>query len=128
MASSWDPAQYDRFRDERQQPFFDLLALVEPRPGMRVVDLGCGTGELTRTLHQRLAAADTLGIDASETMLARSTEFAGAHLEGVDLTRIDASGIDFEAAHCNWQTKLPAGWSCADTVVVHRILQPRLPS
>jgi len=34
----WNPERYDRFRDERRRPFFDLLALVRPRPGMRVVD------------------------------------------------------------------------------------------
>ncbi len=43
----WNPAQYDRFRGERSQPFFDVLSFVRLRPGMRVVDLGCGTGELT---------------------------------------------------------------------------------
>ncbi len=48
--SACDPAQYDRFRGERQQPLDDLLALRRPRPGMRVVDLGCGSGELTRRL------------------------------------------------------------------------------
>ena len=32
MTSTWNPDQYDRFRAERQQPFFDLLALVQPRP------------------------------------------------------------------------------------------------
>src|SRR5947199_156210 len=50
----WNPEQYERYRDERSQPFFDLLALVEACPAMRVVDLGCGTGELTRVLHQEL--------------------------------------------------------------------------
>ena len=29
--SPWNPTQYNRFRDERQQPFFDLIALLEPR-------------------------------------------------------------------------------------------------
>ena len=53
----WNPSQYDRFRDERSQPFFDVLGFVRPRPKMRVVDLGCGTGELTRALHHRLEAA-----------------------------------------------------------------------
>ncbi|MGI8913945.1 MAG: methyltransferase domain-containing protein [Chloroflexota bacterium] len=75
--STWNPDQYARFRDERSRPYFDLLALVQPRPGMRVVDLGCGTGELTRVLHNQLQARETVGIDSSETMLAKSTAFAG---------------------------------------------------
>ena len=69
-SDTWDPAQYDKFRREREQPFFDLLALVEPRPAMRVVDLGCGTGALTRMLHERLGARETVGIERSENMLA----------------------------------------------------------
>ena len=62
-SADWNPAQYERFRDERARPFFDLLDLVQPRPEMRVVDLGCGTGELTRELHRRLSARETIGID-----------------------------------------------------------------
>ena len=82
----WNPAQYERFRDERSQPFFDVLSFVRPRPGMRVVDLGCGTGELTRALHRRLEARETLGIDSSESMLARSRAHAG---EGLRFERRD---------------------------------------
>ncbi|MDL1951590.1 methyltransferase domain-containing protein, partial [Acidobacteria bacterium ACD] len=76
----WDPAQYERFRRERTLPFEDLLALVKPRPGMRVVDLGCGTGELTRRLHEALSARETIGLDTSEGMLAKSAGFAGGGL------------------------------------------------
>jgi trans-aconitate 2-methyltransferase len=76
----WNPAQYERFRDERSQPFFDLLALVRPRPAMRVVDLGCGTGELTRQMHEQIGARETVGLDSSPTMLAKSEQFAGAGL------------------------------------------------
>ncbi len=77
---SWDPAQYERFRDERSLPFFDLLALVRGRPGLRVVDLGCGTGELTRRLHEHLYARETLGIDSSDAMLAKAQAHAGGGL------------------------------------------------
>ena len=70
MTDTWDPTQYGKFQREREQPFFDLLAFVRPGPDMRVVDLGCGTGALTRTLHQQLAARETVGIDRSEGMLA----------------------------------------------------------
>ena len=71
---TWDPRQYDKFQREREQPFYDLLAMVRPDVGMRVVDLGCGTGKLTRVLHQRLQARETLGIDRSASMLAATRE------------------------------------------------------
>lgn len=80
MSSPWNPGQYHRFRYERSQPFFDLLALVEPHPGANVVDLGCGTGELTKALHEHTSAAETVGIDNSETMLSRAAEFTGGGL------------------------------------------------
>jgi trans-aconitate 2-methyltransferase len=73
-SDTWNPAQYDKFQREREQPFFDLLALVRPVPGMRVIDLGCGTGRLTRLLHVRLQARDTLGLDRSARMLASAND------------------------------------------------------
>jgi trans-aconitate 2-methyltransferase len=66
---TWNPAQYDKFRGERELPFVDLLALIRPAPDMRVADLGCGTGKLTRVLHAALNARETLGIDRSARML-----------------------------------------------------------
>jgi len=76
----WSPEQYARFAEERRQPFLDLLALIEHRPQMRVVDLGCGTGELTRELHDHLGAEETVGIDDSETMLLKAGHFGGQML------------------------------------------------
>jgi trans-aconitate 2-methyltransferase len=75
--SHWDPDQYERFKAERARPFWDLLALVQPCPGGRVVDLGCGTGELTKELHQHVGAAETVGIDGSPAMLERAQRFQG---------------------------------------------------
>ncbi len=88
---AWDPDRYARFRDERRQPFLDLLALVEPRPGMRIVDLGCGPGELTRFAHERLGARETLGIDASGAMLERARAQAGG---GLSFARGDAGAFE----------------------------------
>ena len=74
----WDPAQYEKFRDERMQPFFDLVAMIRPAPGMRIIDLGCGTGELTAMLAERFPDAMVEGIDSSPAMLeqaaARATD------------------------------------------------------
>ena len=79
-ADTWDPGQYAKFLRERSAPFFDLLDLVETRPGMRAVDLGCGTGELTRQLHERLGCRETLAFDRSAKMLEKSAAFAAPGL------------------------------------------------
>lgn len=79
-SDAWNPEVYGRFAAERSRPFFDLLALVAPIPGGRIVDLGCGTGELTQELHQRTGAAETLGIDSSEAMLEKARPLAGGGL------------------------------------------------
>ncbi|HEY4220941.1 MAG TPA: methyltransferase domain-containing protein [Myxococcota bacterium] len=76
MSDAWDPGQYEKFREERAQPFYDLVKLVIPKRAMRVVDLGCGTGELTRELHRHVKAASTIGVDSSSAMLERTQEVA----------------------------------------------------
>jgi trans-aconitate 2-methyltransferase len=79
---TWNPIQYERFKREREHPFVDLLALIRPAPSMRVIDLGCGTGHLTRMLHDGLRAAETVGLDRSARMLdaAREAEWPDSRL------------------------------------------------
>lgn len=77
---AWNPDLYARFSAQRAQPFHDLLTLVRARPAMRVVDLGCGTGELTALAHRTLAARETIGLDASPSMLERARGHAGGGL------------------------------------------------
>jgi len=76
----WDPRQYHKFQAERSAPFFDLLSLVEIRPHLKVVDLGCGTGELTRHLADALPDSDVTGIDSSEQMLEKAAAHANPTL------------------------------------------------
>ena len=105
-AERWDPDQYERFRAERAKPFWDLAGLVQPRPGGRVVDLGCGTGELTRELHRLLRASETVGIDSSPAMLERAREFAGEGLrfERGDIATWEPAPFDvvFSNAALHW--------------------------
>lgn len=77
---AWDPEQYERFKAQRSLPFYDLLALVDPVPGGRAIDLGCGTGELTRQLHEQKGFRSTIGLDNSEAMLEKAEAFAGSGL------------------------------------------------
>lgn len=75
-AASWDPAQYLRFSDQRLRPALDLLARVPLSTPARVVDLGCGAGNVTAILRGRFPAADVLGVDGSAAMLAKAREAA----------------------------------------------------
>jgi trans-aconitate 2-methyltransferase len=77
---SWDPGQYDRFRNERSAPFHDLAGLLAPVDRPLVLDAGCGTGELTAWLHRELGAASTVGVDNSAAMLAEARARATATL------------------------------------------------
>lgn len=87
----WNPDQYHQFQSQRSAPFFDLLELVDIRPKMRVVDLGCGTGELTRRLADSLPESDVLGLDSSAQMLERTQEYArpGLRFEAGDQADLD---------------------------------------
>jgi trans-aconitate 2-methyltransferase len=71
-SSTWDPAQYLRFSNERLRPALDLLAQVPLDSAKSVVDLGCGAGNVTAILKQRFGSADVLGVDGSEDMLLKA--------------------------------------------------------
>ncbi|MEO6503701.1 MAG: trans-aconitate 2-methyltransferase [Jatrophihabitantaceae bacterium] len=92
----WDPAQYALFSDERSRPFFDLTGQVGASQPESVVDLGCGSGELTATLAQRWPAATVRGLDASAEMIERAAAFAGGRLSFslADAADFDAGGVD----------------------------------
>ncbi len=76
----WNPEKYLQFKEHRSAPFDDLLELVKVRPNLKVVDLGCGTGELTRRLADALPGSDVLGIDSSAEMLKSSRTHARSGL------------------------------------------------
>lgn len=63
-----------------------LFALAEPRPGLRVLDLGTGTGALARLLVS--AGCDVTGIDFAEEMLARARQ----QVPEATFTRVDLLG------------------------------------
>ena len=100
----WSPDQYEKFKRERAQPFWDLVALIDPRPRMRIADLGCGTGELTRALHEKLGARETIGIDNSASMLAKAPAAPGLQFRNESIESFSEGGFDlvFSNAALHW--------------------------
>jgi len=103
----WDPNQYHKFQAQRSAPFFDLLALVDVRPNLKVVDLGCGTGELTRQLADSLPDSDVTGLDSSPQMLnaARAASFSSQrlHFEQGDQAQLTGEwDLIFSNAALHW--------------------------
>ncbi len=101
----WDPVQYEKFKKERAAPFEDLLAMIDVREGMSVIDLGCGPGPLTKRLADELPGSDVLGIDSSEEMLKQAAELArpGLRFEQQAIEDVDGEwDLVFTHAAIQW--------------------------
>lgn len=81
MSFTWDPDRYGEYADERGRPFVELLARVGAEHPKTVVDLGCGSGELTLLLHRRWRDASVVGVDSSADMVAAAPQGQGVTFE-----------------------------------------------
>jgi trans-aconitate 2-methyltransferase len=90
----WDPTQYGRYSDQRSRPFFDLVDRIGARVPRAVLDVGCGPGELTVTLHERWPAAAVRGVDSSPEMIERAPVEAGVGFALGEASQVDATGVD----------------------------------
>jgi trans-aconitate 2-methyltransferase len=69
-SNRWDSSFYDQAFGVITQFGSGVFELLAPRPGERILDLGCGTGHLTAKIAE--AGAEAVGIDAAEDMIARA--------------------------------------------------------
>lgn len=90
----WNPTQYARYSDHRNRPFFDLVARISAQAPRSVVDVGCGSGELTVTLAQRWPTAVVRGVDSSPDMLDRAPADRGVAFSVQTAQDFDAVGVD----------------------------------
>jgi len=91
---AWDPQEYAVHAAPRARPFTDLLARVGAAAPRDVLDVGCGSGELTATLARRWPSARVRGLDASADMLAAAPAGAGVEFSRGAAEDVDASGVD----------------------------------
>jgi trans-aconitate methyltransferase len=72
MSDAWDSSLYDDRHSFVWKQVGDLIDLLDPKPGERILDLGCGTGHLTAQIAAR--GADTRGLDSSMSMIAQARQ------------------------------------------------------
>jgi ubiquinone/menaquinone biosynthesis C-methylase UbiE len=127
---NWDGALYAKATGHHRVYDEDLLASVGLRAGMRVVDLGCGVGDLTAKIAGLVGPEGAvLGVDASASMVAQATErgVSGVRFEvgrAQELDRIVAPAtIDaiVTVATLHW---VPAAEQPQALAAVTRVLRP----
>ncbi len=98
-----------------------VVALLAPKRGEHILDLGCGDGALT----EQLAATGAIitGVDASPTMIAAARKRnLNVELYSADaLPYIDRFDAIFSNAALHW---IPAASQAASLVCIHRALHP----
>jgi SAM-dependent methyltransferase len=103
QAEYWNATAGQRWTDHQEHqdqvlgPVSDrLIAVAAPKPGDRVIDVGCGCGATTIDFATRVSpGGEVLGLDVSEPMLARARERAPQNLP-IRFERADATVYDFE--------------------------------
>src|SRR5918993_5977641 len=85
---------YDRFMGRFSQPLaLEFADWLDVRPGMRALDVGCGTGALTTVLADRLGPASVVAADPSEPFVAAIRE----RLPGVTVLQAAAEDLPLPA-------------------------------
>ena len=117
---SWDPTQYLKFGNQRLRPALDLLGQIPLQAPARVVDLGCGAGNVTRFLAERWPQAQVTGVDGSAEMLEKARA-AESELSTVRWAQADMSA---------WQADTPVELIYSNAALHwlpdHDVLFPRL--
>lgn len=111
--TTWNPEQYLKFKSEREKPFTDLIAPYAGQKFSRILDVGCGTGNLTEKLWDVFQAESVTGVDASAEMLARATANGATKTQYVssrfeDFRASERFDLIFSNAAIQWMPDQPA--------------------
>lgn len=90
MSAAWDARHYQNQHSYVWTLGASLIEVLQPRAGERVLDIGCGTGQLTAEIAKR--GAVVVGLDSSEEMLRQARK----NYPNVTFALADAATFRFE--------------------------------
>lgn len=93
---AWNPSHYDQAGAFVPKLGADLIDLLAPKPGERVLDLGSGTGDLAAQLAQR--GALVTGVDASTEMVNAARRKHPAPSQSLSFDVADGQALSFDQA------------------------------
>jgi len=88
--NQWNSELYDTKHAFVYRYGEDLIGLLDPKSGERILDLGCGTGHLTRKIQE--SGAIVIGLDSSQAMI----DSARASYPETEFVLADASDFAFD--------------------------------
>lgn len=107
MKFAWNPTLYNEKHDFVYKYGEELVTLLAPKQGELILDLGCGTGELTKTIAD--TSATVVGIDNSLEMIERArNKYQDISFQHMDATALDldvAFDAVFSSSVLHWITK-----------------------
>jgi ubiquinone/menaquinone biosynthesis C-methylase UbiE len=95
------------------------------RPGLDLLDVGCGPGTITVDLAARVAPGRVVGVDAATDVIARAQALAGGRVSFVvgDVYALDAADASYDVVHAH-QVLQHLTDPVAAIVEAHRVLRP----
>jgi trans-aconitate 2-methyltransferase len=106
--NQWDAALYEKLYEDKHSIVWqygaELIELLSPQPGEYILDLGCGTGQLTWKIAD--SGARVMGIDNASTMIEQARKnYSSLRFEvadGVNFNFTDAFDAVFSNAVLHW--------------------------
>ena len=104
MPTTWNPELYTQKHNFVYQYGEGLVELLNPQPGECILDLGCGTGELTYRISE--TGAEVVGIDSAAELIATARrqfpQLSFYHQNATKLTDTDRYDAVFSNAVLHW--------------------------
>ncbi|QUM86039.1 trans-aconitate 2-methyltransferase [Moritella sp. 28] len=115
----WEASDYANHASYVSQMSQQVMQDLAPKKGERILDLGCGDGELAKVMVD--LGCEVIGVDTSQNLIdvARS--------RGVEARQIDAQAIDFESTFDAVFSNAALHWMPKQEELIHRVYRALKP-